>query len=576
MSFDSGGSENYYEILGLGPGASEDEVEEAYADLSGMFAADRVPASRQDYARRQRRRLAAAYSVLADPERRAAYDGRLRLGMVPLPTAELEATSTLEPEPEMSPSPVTPEPEIWPVPEVPGPEAPPVPEMPGLEVPPAPMIPEPEVLPAPMIPEPEVWPAPAIPEMDEPLAVALGEAEILRYAQNDSVGETTVLAPIPEVGGYDEAEAEDEADEFDEDEDEDEADELDETEADEPGEDEAAPVDEEEWEGEDSNEYLPPPPAAAAPAGPTRLSPVRVEPAKAASARNPQPPLRNPQSAIRNPQGGVALPNLREATQIAARRAAAAPLAAAPAPARSRAGAGRVASTGVRSQRANAYDDEIVRPRTTRKAAPRKRSRRMKNALALQIMTLVIGLVLVLGTVGSFLSTTSPSSTGIVTPGLANQPGTASTGASQLVNTGNTQAALGQYTVAEAMYQGALQTDPNNLDAMLGLATSYMRQQPPDPGKAAVYATQLKQIAPNSPQAAQAQTVLNAVGPPGTALPIGTGAPASKGAPAAPSPPAVPATGTAKAPAVTGAPPVTGAPAKPSPPAAPVAGTPKK
>src|SRR6476661_6094610 len=73
----AGGPENYYDVLGLTPGASDEEIEAAYTDLSGMFAADRVPAGRQDYARRQRARLAAAYGVLADPDSRSAYDARL-------------------------------------------------------------------------------------------------------------------------------------------------------------------------------------------------------------------------------------------------------------------------------------------------------------------------------------------------------------------------------------------------------------------------------------------------------------------------------------------------------------------
>src|SRR5689334_21124912 len=86
-----GSADNYYDLLGLAPGASDEEIEAAYADLSSMFAAGKVPASRQEYARKQRARLAAAYSVLADPDQRGAYDRRLGVGSRPPVTPALPA-----------------------------------------------------------------------------------------------------------------------------------------------------------------------------------------------------------------------------------------------------------------------------------------------------------------------------------------------------------------------------------------------------------------------------------------------------------------------------------------------------
>ena len=66
---------NYYEVLGLPPGATTDQIKKKYRELARKFHPDVV----QDKALGQRvfTQINQAYSVLGDPERRAQYNGTL-------------------------------------------------------------------------------------------------------------------------------------------------------------------------------------------------------------------------------------------------------------------------------------------------------------------------------------------------------------------------------------------------------------------------------------------------------------------------------------------------------------------
>ena len=69
---------NYYEVLGLPPGASTDQIKKKYRELARKFHPDVV----QDKALGQRvfTQINQAYSVLGNPERRAQYNDSLQHG----------------------------------------------------------------------------------------------------------------------------------------------------------------------------------------------------------------------------------------------------------------------------------------------------------------------------------------------------------------------------------------------------------------------------------------------------------------------------------------------------------------
>jgi molecular chaperone DnaJ len=64
---------DYYEVLGVGRNASEPEVKSAYRRLALAHHPDRNPDNTEE-AEEKFKEITEAYSVLADPEKRAAYD----------------------------------------------------------------------------------------------------------------------------------------------------------------------------------------------------------------------------------------------------------------------------------------------------------------------------------------------------------------------------------------------------------------------------------------------------------------------------------------------------------------------
>ena len=65
-------SENPYEVLGVKPTSSPDEIQKAYRRLAKKLHPDLNPGNRQ--AEEQFKRAAAAYGLLGDPEKRAKFD----------------------------------------------------------------------------------------------------------------------------------------------------------------------------------------------------------------------------------------------------------------------------------------------------------------------------------------------------------------------------------------------------------------------------------------------------------------------------------------------------------------------
>ena len=63
---------DYYEVLGLGKGASEDEIKKAYRKLAKKYHPDLNPGDKT--AEEKMKEVNAAYEILSDPEKKARYD----------------------------------------------------------------------------------------------------------------------------------------------------------------------------------------------------------------------------------------------------------------------------------------------------------------------------------------------------------------------------------------------------------------------------------------------------------------------------------------------------------------------
>src|SRR6516225_7905191 len=63
---------DYYDVLGVKKGASEDEIKKAYRKLARQYHPDRNPGDKQ--AEAKFKELQQAYDVLSDKKKRAQYD----------------------------------------------------------------------------------------------------------------------------------------------------------------------------------------------------------------------------------------------------------------------------------------------------------------------------------------------------------------------------------------------------------------------------------------------------------------------------------------------------------------------
>jgi len=79
-------SPSYYTLLELAPGASEQELRQAFRSLSKRFHPDTTSLPPLE-AQQRFRRLSEAYAVLSDPEQRRRYDALLAAAALPRPPA---------------------------------------------------------------------------------------------------------------------------------------------------------------------------------------------------------------------------------------------------------------------------------------------------------------------------------------------------------------------------------------------------------------------------------------------------------------------------------------------------------
>ena len=65
---------DYYEVLGVGKNASDDEIKKAFRTLALKYHPDRVPHEKKKEAEERFKEISEAYEVLSDPQKRPNYD----------------------------------------------------------------------------------------------------------------------------------------------------------------------------------------------------------------------------------------------------------------------------------------------------------------------------------------------------------------------------------------------------------------------------------------------------------------------------------------------------------------------
>jgi hypothetical protein len=513
MAFDpqgrggAAGHDDLYEVLGLTPDATPDEVDAAYHRLlNGLTSTSAASAAAAENLRRRRIRLANAYAVLADPEQRAAYDERM--GLQAAAASPAEAARPTLPVPDAGLPPIA-MPEVTPrttVPPMPMPEV-----TPRTTVPPMPM---PEIKhPEPVRPRragPASAPVPATPLADLPARPSDDEEEqrlsapaddlVAPPAAEEGVVVDEVAAPVAAPIPADDT-APDSAPEITPALDDEEA-------APPPVDDTPAP-----WETPDRRR------AGAAPVvkpRPAQRRPVATAPAA--------PPAPAPRAA-----GGIALPSRKvaEATPLPAPRSR---TALTDAPTRPLSDDTAEEPPVPRSRPAS-RPAQTLPPIKQRSAAPvRRPARKNRMPMVQTIFYVSMALILAIGTIAGIVTSVGLplGSTGTVAPGKT----------ADALAQADAQLAAGNYSQAITLYNQVLTSAGEDPKALLGLAKAYYYKTPSEPDIAREYLARVFSSTggnTNSPEANEALQLLNQIGLPGTAT---TGTPGASGTPGGTSVPA--------------------------------------